>query len=134
MQVRPVTASQLAKCIRKGSQIYAIQVGYADLKDKIALLNNIPLIQELVDVFPEEIPGLPPKRDIDFTIKLVPGAAPVSRAPYRMSIPELTELKMQLQELLDKNYIRPVCHPEKPWCCSLRRKTGPFACVWIIIN
>jgi len=50
--------------------------------------------QEFAYVFPEEIPGLPPKRDINFTIKLVSEAAPVSRAPYRMSVPELTKLKM----------------------------------------
>eukprot|EP00253_Pinus_taeda_P026946 PITA_26946 len=82
-------------------------VEFEDSKDKTTILNNIPVIQEFTDVFPEEIPGLPPKRNIDFTIELVPGAARVSRAPYRMSVPELTELKMQLQELLDKNYIRP---------------------------
>lgn len=78
VQVRPITATQLAKCIRKGCQIYAIQVGYADSKDKIATLDSIPVIQEFADVFPDEIPGFPPKRDIDFTIELVPGAAPVS--------------------------------------------------------
>eukprot|EP00253_Pinus_taeda_P020887 PITA_20887 len=94
VQVRPITASQLVKCIRKGCQVYAIQVGYADSKNKTAILNNIPVIQEFTDVFPEEIPGLPPRRNIDFTIELVPGAAPVSWAPYRMSVPELTELKM----------------------------------------
>eukprot|EP00253_Pinus_taeda_P023108 PITA_23108 len=87
-------ANQLVKCIQKGCQVYAIQVGYANSKDKTAVLNNIPVIQEFADVFPEEIPGLPPRRNIDFTIELVPGAAPVSRAPYRMSVPELTELKM----------------------------------------
>ena len=86
-------------------------MGYANSKDKIATLDNIPVIQEFVDVFPEEIPGLPPKRDIDFTIELVPGVAPISRAPYRMNTPELIELKMQLQELLDKNYIRPSVSP-----------------------
>lgn len=91
MQLEPVTASQLAKCIQKGCRIYAVQVGYAGSKDKIAAIENIPVIQEFADVFPEEIPGLPPKRDIDFSIELVPGAASVSRAPYRMSIPELTK-------------------------------------------
>eukprot|EP00253_Pinus_taeda_P010631 PITA_10631 len=111
VQVRPITANQLVKCVRKGCQVYAIQVGFANSKDKTASFNNIPVIQEFADVFPEEIPGLPPRRDIDFTIELVPGAAPVSRAPYRMSVPELTELKMQLQELLEKNYIRPSVSP-----------------------
>eukprot|EP00253_Pinus_taeda_P029655 PITA_29655 len=82
-----------------------------DSKNKTTTLDNIPVIRELTDVFPEEIPGLPPKRNIDITIELVPGVAPVSRAPYRMSVPKLTELKMQLQELLDKNYIRPNASP-----------------------
>eukprot|EP00253_Pinus_taeda_P015634 PITA_15634 len=103
-----------------------VQVGYADSKDKAAILNNIPVIKEFTDVFPEEIPGLPPKRNIDFTIELVPGAAPVSRAPYRMSVPELTELKMQLQELLDKNYIRPSVSPWGAPVVFVKKKDGTF--------
>lgn len=70
------------------------------------------MIQNFPDVFPDEIPGLPTKRDIDFTIKLIPGATLVSQAPYRMSIPELTKLKMQLQKLLDNKYI---CPSVSPW-------------------
>eukprot|EP00253_Pinus_taeda_P016981 PITA_16981 len=126
VQVRPITANQLVKCVRKGCQIYAVQVGYADSKNKTAILNNILVIQEFTDVFPEEIPGLPPKRNIDFTIELVPGAAPVSRAPYRMSVPELTELKMQLQELLDKNYIRPSVSPWGAPMLFVKKKDGTF--------
>ena len=64
-------------------------------------------MQEFRDVFPGEIPRLPPKRDIDFMIELVPGVAPVSKMPYKMSTPEMLELKMQLQEFLVKKYIRP---------------------------
>eukprot|EP00253_Pinus_taeda_P002762 PITA_02762 len=71
VQVRPIAANQLVKCVRKGCQVYAIQVGYVNSKDKSASLNNIPVIQEFTDVFPEEIPGLPPRRNIDFTIELV---------------------------------------------------------------
>jgi len=124
VQVRPITTSQLAKCIRNGCQIYAIQVGYVDSKDKTVTLDNLPIIKEFADVFPEEIPGLPPKMDIDITIELVPRAAPVSRAPYRMSVPELTELKMQLQELLDKNYIRPSVSPWGAPVLFVRKKYG----------
>lgn len=87
-------------------------------------MENIPVIQEFSDVFPEEVPGLLPKRDIDFTIELVPGAAPVSRAPYRMSVPELTELKMQLQELLDKKYIRPSVSPWGAPVLFIKKKEG----------
>ena len=57
-------------------------------------LENIPVIQDFIDVFPKSIPGLPPRQDIDFTIELMPGAAPVSKPPYCMSIPELTKLKI----------------------------------------
>eukprot|EP00253_Pinus_taeda_P031671 PITA_31671 len=124
VQVRPITANQLIKCIRKGCQVYAIQVGYADSKDKSTSVNSIPVIQEFTDVFPEEIPRLPPRRDIDFTIELVPRAAPVSRAPYRMSTPELTELKMQLQELLDKEYIRPSVSPWGAPVLFVKKKDG----------
>ena len=63
------------------------------------------MLQEFRDVFPEEILGLPPRRDIDFTIELVLGETPMSKTPYRMSTPEILELNMQLQELLEKKYI-----------------------------
>ena len=63
-------------------------------------------------MFPDEIPGLPPKRDIDFTIELVLGAAPVSKAPYRMSTPEMLELKMQLQKCVSLGSTSFVCKEE----------------------
>lgn len=124
VQIRPITASQLAKSVRKKCQIYAIQVGYAGSEDKITTVENIPVVQDFADVFPEEIPGLPPKRDLDFTIELVPGVAPVSCAPYRMSVPELTELKMQLQELLDKKYIHPSVSSWGAPVLFVRKKDG----------
>ena len=57
------------------------------------------------DVFPDEIPGMPPQREIDFTIDLVSGTGPISKAPYRMAPKELEELKSHLEKLLDKGYI-----------------------------
>ena len=63
------------------------------------------MLEEFKDVFPDEIPQLPPKRDIDFTIEILPGVAPVSNTPYKMSTPEMLELNMQLQDLLEKKYI-----------------------------
>eukprot|EP00253_Pinus_taeda_P029447 PITA_29447 len=124
VQIEPITASQLVKSVQKKYQIYEIQVGYAGSEDKIATVENILVVQDFADVFPEEIPGLPPKRDLDFTIELVPGAALVSRAPYRMSVPELTELKMQLQELLDKKYIHPSVSPWGAPVLFVRKKDG----------
>ena len=65
-------------------------------------------------MFPEELPGMPPDRDVEFVIELQPGTAPISRRPYRMTPSELAELKIQLQELLDKGFIRP---STSPWGC-----------------
>ena len=97
--------------MRKGCQIYAIHVGYANSKEKAPMMENIPVVQYFMDVLRKNIPGLPPRRDIDFTIELMLRASPMSRDLYRMSIPELTELKMRLQELLDKGYIHPSVFP-----------------------
>ena len=63
------------------------------------------MVCEFLDVFPDELPALPPNRGVEFRIELVPGTVPISRRPYRMPQNELAELKMQLQELLDKGPI-----------------------------
>jgi hypothetical protein len=77
-------------------------------------LKKIPVVYEYADVFPDELPGMPPDRDIKFTIELQPGTTPISKRPYRMPPAELAELKKQLQELLDKGFIRP---STSPWGC-----------------
>jgi hypothetical protein len=68
---------------------------------------HIRTVFEFPDVFPEELPGMPPGHEIEFVIELVPGTAPIFKRPYRMAANQLAELKEQLQELLDKGYIRP---------------------------
>ena len=77
---------QLKKFCRKGCQLYAAHIVEATENETIRL-EDYPILQEFRDVFPDEIPWIPPKRDIDFTIELVPGAAPVPKKPYRMSTP-----------------------------------------------
>ena len=86
ISVRHILAMQLKKCCRKGCRVYAAHVLEAT-ENETPRLEDFHVLQEFRDVFPHEIPGLPPKRDIDFTIELVPGAAPVSKTPYRMSTP-----------------------------------------------
>jgi hypothetical protein len=81
------------------------------------------VLKEFEDVF-QEVPGLPPKRDIDFSINLMPGAAPVSKAPYRMSTPELKELQLQLKELLNKGYIHPSVSPWGALVLFVKKKDG----------
>nr|GEY67495.1 putative nucleotidyltransferase, ribonuclease H [Tanacetum cinerariifolium] len=63
------------------------------------------------DVFPDELPGIPPVREVDFNVELIPGAEPISKAPYRMAPVELKDLKDQLQELLERGFIRPSVSP-----------------------
>jgi hypothetical protein len=72
---------------------------------------EVTIVSEFLDVFPEELPGMPLDREIEFVIELVPGTAPIFKRPYRMAANQLAELKEQLQELLDKGYIRPSASP-----------------------
>jgi hypothetical protein len=77
-------------------------------------IQEIPVVCEFPDVFPEDLPGLPPERDVEFGIELKPGTTPISRRSYRMPPNELAELKTQLQDLLEKGFIRP---SSSPWGC-----------------
>jgi hypothetical protein len=78
-------------------------------------LEDIHVVREFPDVFPDDLPGMPPERVIEFKIELQPDTAPISKAPYKMSPVEMKELKIQLQGLLDKGYIHP---STSPWGCS----------------
>jgi hypothetical protein len=77
-------------------------------------LEDIPIVYEYPDVFPDELPRMPPDRDVEFVIELQPSTTPISKRPYRMPPNELAELKIQVQELLDKGYTRPSA---SPWGC-----------------
>jgi hypothetical protein len=77
-------------------------------------LEDIPVAYEFHNIFPENLPGMPPDRDVEFIIELQPGMAPISRWTYKIAPKELAELKVQLNELLDKGYIRP---SSSPWDC-----------------
>jgi hypothetical protein len=109
ISIREISALQLKRCFRKGCQLYVAHVEELD-NTKGPSLEDFSVLREFEDVF-QEIPGFPPRREIDFSIDLVPGATPVSKTPYRMSTPELKELQMQLEELLKKGYIRPSVSP-----------------------
>ena len=81
-------------------------------------------------MFPNEIPGMPPQRDIDFWIDLVLGVEPISQAPYRMTTQELSELKLQLEELLAKGHIRPSVSPWGAPVIFVKKKDGSL---WLCI-
>ena len=82
-----------------------------DTKKAEPSLSNIPTIFDYPDVFQKELSGLPPWREIELAIDVVPGATSASITPYRMALVELKELKLQLQELLEKGFIRPSVSP-----------------------
>ena len=93
ISIRQSLAMQLKKFSRKGCRVYATHVLEAT-KNETPRLEDFHVLQELWDVFPYEIPRLPPKRDIDFIFELVLEAAPVSKTPYRISTLEMPEIKM----------------------------------------
>ncbi|KAM0052559.1 putative transcription factor interactor and regulator CCHC(Zn) family [Helianthus debilis subsp. tardiflorus] len=100
----------------------------ASIRDTSIIGNSIdshPVVREYPDMFPDELPGLPPDREVEFTIDMTPGAEPISKTPYRMAPLELKELKEQLQEWLDLGFIRPSVHRSY----SLRKRTVVCGCV-----
>jgi hypothetical protein len=72
---------------------------------------EVPVFSEFPDVFPEELPGMPPDHDIKFVIELIPDTSPIYKSPYRMATPELVELKEHIKELLEKGFVRPSSSP-----------------------
>ena len=82
---------------------------------KFFLILPLFLWSEFPDVFPKDLPRLPPDRDVEFSIELEPGTAPISQRPYHMASKELAEMKMQLEELLEKRFIHP---SSSQWGCN----------------
>ncbi|GKF24774.1 putative reverse transcriptase domain-containing protein [Tanacetum coccineum] len=93
-----ISCTKTQKYIEKGCQVYLAQVTSKKAKDKLEerRLEDVPIIREFLEVFPEDLPGLPPARQVEFQIDLVPGAAPAARAPYRLAPAEMQELSTQL--------------------------------------
>ncbi|KAJ0947240.1 putative DNA/RNA polymerase superfamily [Helianthus annuus] len=104
-----ISAMQAQKCLRKGYP--SILALVTDTPSEERKIEDLPVVRESADVFPEELPGLPPHRQVEFQIDLAPGVAPIAHAPYRLAPGELQELSNQLQELLDRGFIRPSSSP-----------------------
>ncbi|KAI3743707.1 hypothetical protein L1987_56771 [Smallanthus sonchifolius] len=112
------------KCLRKGHT--AILALVADKSTEEKKLEDIPIVREFPEVFPEDLRGLPPHRQVEFQIDLTPGVAPIARAPYRLAPSELQELSTQLQELLDKGFIQPSSSPWGAPVLFVKKKDGTF--------
>ena len=117
-----VSALTARRMMRKGCEAFLAYV--IDTKKEGQKLDSLPLVNEFVDVFPEDLPRLPPDREIGFSIDLQPGTTPISQAPYRMAPTKLKELEVQLQELLDKGYIRPSVSPWGAIVLFVKKKNG----------
>ncbi|PON48588.1 hypothetical protein PanWU01x14_236250 [Parasponia andersonii] len=111
------------KLLEKGCTGYLANV--MDTREELRTKpQEVPVVNKFLEIFPEDLPGLPPNREIEFAIDLLPGTAPISRAPYRMAPAELKELKVQLQELLDKGFIRPSFSPWGAPVLFVKKKDG----------
>ena len=87
-------------------------------------LDDIPVVKEFPDVFPKDLPGIPIDREIEFSIDLLPRTSPILKAPYLIAPTELKELKEQLQELLDKGFIRPSASSWSAPVLFVKKKDG----------
>ncbi|GKC25495.1 putative reverse transcriptase domain-containing protein [Tanacetum coccineum] len=116
------------KYMQKGFPIFLAYVTATEVEDKSERkrLEDVPIVQDFPEVFPEDLPGLPPTRQVEFQIDLVPGAAPVARAPYRLAPSEMKELSEQLKELSDKGFIRPSSSPWGAPVLFVKKKDGSF--------
>ncbi|GKE64534.1 putative reverse transcriptase domain-containing protein, partial [Tanacetum coccineum] len=117
-----ISCTKTQKYLLKGCHVFLAHITIKETGDKSKKkqLQDVPIVKN----FPEDLPGLPPTRQVEFHIDLVPGAAPVARAPYRLAPSEMKELADQLQELSDKGFIRPSSSPWGAPVLFVKKKDG----------
>ncbi|GJR24179.1 hypothetical protein Tco_0972706 [Tanacetum coccineum] len=126
-----ISCTKTQKYIEKGCQVYLAQVTSKKAEDKSEerRLEDVPIVREFPEVFPEDLPGLPPARQVEFQIDLVPGAAPVARAPYRLAPAEMQEVSYQLLRTFCQRIILTLfLLGEHRFCCQ--KKDGSFSDVY----
>ncbi|GJW47073.1 putative reverse transcriptase domain-containing protein [Tanacetum coccineum] len=123
-----ISCSKAQEYMAKGCQVFLAQISAKKEEDKSERkqIKDVPIVRDFPEVFPEDLPGLPPARPVEFQIDLIPGAAPVARAPYRLAPSEMKELSEQLQELSDKGFIRPSSSPWGAPVLFVKKKDGSF--------
>ncbi|KAI3827638.1 hypothetical protein L1987_01718 [Smallanthus sonchifolius] len=122
--LKMINCMKARRYLRKGYCVFLAHV--IEKKPEKRRLEDIPIVKDYPEVFNEDLPGLPPPRQVEFRIDLVPGAAPVARSPYRLAPSEMQELSNQLQELLDKGFIRPSFSPWGAPVLFVKKKDGTF--------
>ncbi|GKB47249.1 putative reverse transcriptase domain-containing protein, partial [Tanacetum coccineum] len=121
-----ISCTKAQKYMEKGFPIFLAHITAKEVEDKSKekRLEDVQIVQYFPEVFPEDLPGLPPTRQVEFQIDLVPGVAPVARAPYRLAPSEMKELSEQLKELSDKGFIRPSSSPWGAPVLFVKKKDG----------
>nr|GEX05061.1 putative reverse transcriptase domain-containing protein [Tanacetum cinerariifolium] len=123
-----ISYTKAQEYLLKGCDVFLAHITMKEAKDKSKekRLEDVPIVKDFLEVFPEELMDIPPARKIEFQIDLVPGAAPVARAPYRLTPSEMKELAKQLQELSDKGFIRPSSSPWGAPVLFVKKKDRSF--------
>ncbi|KAD5508032.1 hypothetical protein E3N88_15735 [Mikania micrantha] len=122
--VKIISCIKARKCLQKKCIAFLAHVVEKE-KDK-KTIQDVPVVKEYPELFPEDLPGLPPVRPVEFRIDLIPGATPVAKSPYRLAPSEMQELSNQLQELFDKGFIRPSYSPWGAPVLFVKKKDGSF--------
>ncbi|GKC98551.1 putative reverse transcriptase domain-containing protein, partial [Tanacetum coccineum] len=123
-RLKVISCIKARKYVEQGCHLFLAHVTKKKSKEK--RMEDMLVIRDFLEVFPEELPGLPPPRQVEFRIDLVPGAAPVTRAPYWLAPSKMKELSVQLQELLEKGFIRLSSSPWGAPVLFMKKKDGSF--------
>ncbi|GJW01339.1 putative reverse transcriptase domain-containing protein [Tanacetum coccineum] len=128
-----ISCTKTHKYLLKGHHVFLAHVTTKETEDRSGekRLEDVLIVRDFPEVFPEELPDLPLTRQVEFQIDLMPGASPVARAPYRLAPSEMKELSEQLQELSDKGFIRPSSSPWGAPVLFVKKKDGSF---WMYID
>ncbi|GKA48544.1 putative reverse transcriptase domain-containing protein [Tanacetum coccineum] len=123
-RLKIISCIKAYKYVEQGCHLFLVHITKKKLKEK--RMEDVPVIRDFLEVFPEELPGLPPPRQVEFRIDLLPGGAPVARVSYRLSPFKMKELLIQLQELLEKGFIRLSSSPWGAPVLFVKKKDGSF--------
>ncbi|GKE33782.1 putative reverse transcriptase domain-containing protein, partial [Tanacetum coccineum] len=126
LNIIPCTKAQMY--LLNGCDVFLAHITTKETKNKSEgkQLEDMPIVRDFLEVFPEDLPGIPPSRQVEFQIVLVPGAAPIALAPYRLAPSEIKELAEQLQELSNKGFIRPISSPWGAPVLFVKKKDRAF--------
>nr|GEV69985.1 putative reverse transcriptase domain-containing protein [Tanacetum cinerariifolium] len=127
-QLNIISCTKTLKYLLEGYPVFLANITTKMIKDKSEekRLENVPIVRDFSKVFPYDLSGLPPTRQVEFQIDLIPGVAPVARAPYRLASFEKKDLSNQLQQLSDKGFIRPSSSPWGALVLFVKKKDGSF--------